>query len=115
VGTRDGLIFANLTVVYDLERRVLLWVGDDRTEEAVKPFFTREMGARRCHTLRVICMGMWAAYANLVKEHAPQAQIRAGCRRTFEIRNVGVNRAPTAGSAHSVLIVVLPMPSQEEP
>jgi hypothetical protein len=25
----------------------MLWVGDDRTEEAVKPFFTREMGARR--------------------------------------------------------------------
>ena len=33
------------------------------------------MGARRCQTLRVICMDMWAAYANLVKEHAPQAQI----------------------------------------
>src|SRR5580698_2560761 len=33
------------------------------------------MGARRCHTLRVICMDMWAAYANLVKQHAPQAQI----------------------------------------
>ena len=25
--------------------------------------------------MRVICMDMWAAYANLVKEHAPQAQI----------------------------------------
>jgi hypothetical protein len=38
---------ASCSAVYDLERRVLLWVGDDRTEEAVKPFFTREMGARR--------------------------------------------------------------------
>ena len=73
VSRRKGQVY--LTVVYDLERRVLLWVGDDRTEEVVKPFFTREMGARRCHTLRVICMDMWAAYANLVKEHAPQAQI----------------------------------------
>ena len=45
-----------MTVVYDLERRVLLWVGDDRTEEAVRPFFTKELGTRRCHTLRVICM-----------------------------------------------------------
>ena len=70
---RKGQVY--LTVVYDLERRVLLWVGDDRTEEAVKPFFTREMGTPRCHTLRVICMDMWAAYANLVNEHAPQAQI----------------------------------------
>src|ERR1035441_7701053 len=61
--------------VWLLEGRVLLWVADHRTEEAVRPFFTKEMGRRRCQTLRVICMDMWAAYANLVKEHAPQAQI----------------------------------------
>jgi hypothetical protein len=58
---RKGQVY--LTVVYDLERRVLLWVGDDRTEEAVKPFFTKEMG-RRCHTLPVVCMDMWAAHPN---------------------------------------------------
>jgi transposase len=73
VSRRKGQVY--LTVVYDLERRVLLWVGDDRTEEAVRPFCTKEMGTRRSHTLRVICMDMWAAYANLVKQHAPQAQI----------------------------------------
>lgn len=73
VSRRKGQVY--LTVVYDLERRVLLWVGEDRTEEAVKPFFTKEMGARRCHTLRVVCMDMWAAYANLVREHATYAQI----------------------------------------
>ena len=73
VSRRKGQVY--LTVVYDLERRVLLWVGDERTEEAVKPFFTEEMGRRRCRTLQVICMDMWAAYANLVKEYAPQAQI----------------------------------------
>ena len=73
VSRRKGQVY--LTVVYDLERRVLLWVGDDRTEEAVRPFFTEEMGKRRCHTLRVVCMDMWAAYANLVREHAPNAQL----------------------------------------
>ena len=73
VSRRKGQVY--LTVVYDLERRVLLWVGNDRTEEAVKPFFTEEMGRRRCHTLQVICMDMWAPYAKLVKEHAPKAQI----------------------------------------
>jgi transposase len=73
VSRRKGQVY--LTVVYDLERRVLLWVGDDRTEEAVRPFFTKEMGMRRCHTLRVVCMDMWAAYAKLVREHAPNAQI----------------------------------------
>ena len=73
VSRRKGQVY--LTVVYDLERRVLLWVGDDRTEEAVRPFFTEEMGRRRCQTLQVVCMDMWAAYAKLVREHAPNAQI----------------------------------------
>jgi transposase len=73
VSRRKGQVY--LTVVYDLERRVLLWVGEDRTEEAVKKFFTEEMGKRRCQTLQVVCMDMWAAYANLVREYAPNAQI----------------------------------------
>jgi len=73
VSRRKGQVY--LTVVYDLERRVLLWVGEDRTEEAVKKFFTEEMGKRRCQTLRVVCMDMWAAYVNLVREYAPNAQI----------------------------------------
>ena len=73
VSRRKGQVY--LTVVYDLERRVLLWVGDDRTEEAVKPFFTEAMGRRRCATLRVVCVDMWAAYANLVEEYARNAQI----------------------------------------
>ena len=73
VSRRKGQVY--LTVVYDLERRVLLWVGDDRTEEAVRPFFTAEMGKRRCQTLRVVCMDMWAPYAKLVRDHAVNAQI----------------------------------------
>jgi transposase len=73
VSRRKGQVY--LTVVYDLERRVLLWVGDDRTEEAVRPFFIEEMGRRRCRTLRVVCMDMWAPYAKLVRDHAVNAQI----------------------------------------
>ena len=55
---RQGQVY--LTVVYDRQRRVLLWVGDGRTEEAGKKFFTAEMGRRRCGTLRVVCRDMWA-------------------------------------------------------
>ncbi len=73
VSRRKGQVY--LTVVYDLERRVLLWVGEERTEEAVQKFFTEELGRRRCRTLQVVCMDMWAAYANLVREHAPNAKI----------------------------------------
>jgi len=73
VSRRKGQVY--LTVVYDLRRRVLLWVGEDRTEEAVKKFFTEEMGRRRCRTLQVVCMDMWAPYVKLVREHAVNAQI----------------------------------------
>lgn len=73
VSRRKGQVY--LTVVYDLERRVLLWVGHDRTEEAVRPFFTEELGKRRCRTLRTVCMDMWAPYAKLVREYAANAQL----------------------------------------
>jgi transposase len=74
VGRRKDQVYR--TVVHDLERRVLPWVGDGRTEEAVRAFFTEEMGRRRCHTLQVVSIDMWAAYAKLVREHAVNAQIR---------------------------------------
>lgn len=63
-----------LTVVYDLERRVLLWVGEDRTEQTLAKFFTG-LGRRRCSTIQVVCMDMWAPYLNAVQHHLPRAQI----------------------------------------
>src|SRR5262245_48289909 len=86
VSRRKGQVY--LTVVYDLERRVLLWVGDDRTEKAVRPFFTKEMGKRRCQTLQVVCVDMWAAYAKLVRDHAVSAD---------PVRSVSHRQAPQRG------------------
>jgi len=91
VSRRKGQVY--LTVVYDLERRVLLWVGDDRTEEAVRPFFTQEMGKRRCQTLQVVCMDMWAAYAKLVRAHAVNAQILFDRFHIVKHRNEAVEAA----------------------
>jgi transposase len=51
------------TLVYDRERGVLLGVGDGRTEEAVKPFVTEELGRRRCARWAVVCLDRWAADA----------------------------------------------------
>jgi hypothetical protein len=56
VSRRKGQVY--LTVVYDLERRVLLWVGDGRTEEEVKPFFTKDRapdGAIACASSAWTC------------------------------------------------------------
>ena len=63
-----------LTVVYDLERGVLLWVGEDRTEETLTRFFTA-LGRRRSATVRVVCLDMWQAYLKAVRCHAPNAQV----------------------------------------
>ena len=63
-----------LTVVYDLERGVLLWVGEDRTEQTLTRFFT-QLGRRRSATLQVVCLDMWQAYRKAVRSHAPNAQV----------------------------------------
>jgi len=63
-----------LTVVYDLERGVLLWVGEDRTEETLVRFFT-PLGRRRAATIQVVCLDMWKPYLKAVREHARKAQI----------------------------------------
>jgi len=63
-----------LTLVYDLERQQLLWVGEGRSEETVKGFFAW-LGLRRCRHLKVVCMDMWRPYLNAVREGAPQATV----------------------------------------
>ena len=72
VSRRKGRV--RLTVVYDLERRVLLWVGDDGPKggATVPPKKWASGAAKR---FRVVCMDMWAPYANLVREHAVNAQL----------------------------------------
>ena len=71
---------ANARAKFTLPSSTLWSVGyccgweEDRTEKAVRPYFTKEMGRRRCHTLRVVCMDMWAPNANLVQEYATKAQ-----------------------------------------
>jgi transposase len=63
-----------LTLVYDLERGKLLWVGLDRKQETLDEFF-RWLGKRRARTLQAICLDMWAPYLASVQHHAPQATL----------------------------------------
>jgi transposase len=72
VGRRKGHHY--LTVACDLERRALLWVGENRTEETLTRFFT-ELGRCRSATVRVVCLDMWQAYLKAVQNHAPQARV----------------------------------------
>jgi transposase len=62
------------TVVIDPQRRRVLWVGRDRSREAVRPFFEL-LGKRGCRRIRAVAMDMSAAYANEVRAHCPKAEI----------------------------------------
>lgn len=63
-----------LTLVYDLERGELVWIGKDRTRDTVAQFFD-ELGDRRSHNLKAVAMDMWAPYADEVRERATNATI----------------------------------------
>jgi transposase len=63
-----------LTLVYDLERGELVWVGKDRTKDTLRAFFD-QLGGRRSRTLQAVCMDMWAPYVDVVQERAEQATI----------------------------------------
>jgi len=82
-----------------LERRVLLW-SETTDRRAVRPFFTKEMGARRCHTLRVVCMDMWAPYAKLVREHA---RMHRSCSTDSTSSSTPRGRSRKSGAAKCVV------------
>jgi transposase len=63
-----------LTLVYDLERGRVVWVGKDREEATLDRFFAW-LGYRRKRAIRVVCCDMWAAYLAAVRRHVPTATV----------------------------------------
>jgi len=61
-----------LTLFWDLKRKVLLWIGEERTEATVEGFF-KWWGKRRARSLRAVCLDMWRPYVKVVKAKATQA------------------------------------------
>lgn len=61
-----------LTLFWDLGRKNLLWVGEDRTEAAGNAFFAW-FGPRRAENLQAVCLDMWRPYMNAVRRAAPQS------------------------------------------
>lgn len=63
-----------LTLVYDLERRRLVWVGENRDSETMRRFFTW-LGWRRARSVVLACCDMWAPYLDALKENLPRATV----------------------------------------
>lgn len=63
-----------VTLVYQIEEgaKRLLYIGKDRTEEALKGFF-EQLGSAGCKGLEFVCSDMWKPYMNVIKEKAGEA------------------------------------------
>jgi transposase len=63
-----------LTLVYDLERRRLVWAGENRDAETMKRFFAW-LGVKRASSVVLVCCDMWAVYIEAVRENLPKAVV----------------------------------------
>ena len=63
-----------LTLVYDLERRRLVWVGENRDSGTMRQFLTW-LGPRRARSVVLVCCDMWAPYLEAVREKLPRATV----------------------------------------
>ncbi len=63
-----------LTIVYDLERGHVVWVGRDRDAATMERFFTW-LGPRRAAAIHTVCCDMWSIYIAAVQTHLPQAAL----------------------------------------
>ena len=62
------------TVVLDADTRRVLWVGEGRSREAIRPFFDW-LGVRRCTNIEAVAMDMNTAFDLEVRQHCPNARV----------------------------------------
>lgn len=62
------------TVVLDGDTRQVLWVGEGRSRQAVRPFF-EWLGAERCARIQAVAMDMNTAFDLEVKKHCRKAKV----------------------------------------
>jgi transposase len=63
-----------LTVVYDLRRGRVVWVGRERTTATMERFFAW-LGPQRARAIHTVCCDMWSIYIDAVHTHLPDATV----------------------------------------
>jgi transposase len=63
-----------LTLVYDLERRRLVWIGENRDAETMRRFFAW-LGPRKARSVVIVCCDMWAVYLEAVRANLQRAKV----------------------------------------
>lgn len=63
-----------LSVVRDVDKRRVIWVGEKRKKETLDSFF-KELGPEKTANIIVVSMDMWDPYIASVKQNCPLAEI----------------------------------------
>jgi transposase len=63
------------TVVYDLERSCVVWVGRGKGRETIDRFFTHLLSDFQKAQIKWACCDMSEAYIGAIQEHCPNAQL----------------------------------------
>jgi len=62
------------TVIVEPYRKEVLWIGQGRSRESIRPFF-QSLGPDGCRRLKAVAMDMNTSYELEIRLHAPQAAI----------------------------------------
>jgi transposase len=62
------------TVVMDVQRMRVLWVGEGNSREAIRPFFEL-LGEQGCRQIEAVAMDMNTAFDLEVQKHCPNAEV----------------------------------------
>lgn len=63
------------TIVMNLEKTKVIWVGKGRTKEVLDQFF-KELGPERAQKIEAIAIDMWDPYIASITEHVPDAKTK---------------------------------------
>ena len=64
-----------LTVVYDLERACVVWVGKGKARETIDRFFNEELSDYQKKRVEWACCDMSETYIGAIKHHCPNAEL----------------------------------------
>jgi transposase len=64
-----------VTLVYDLDRSKVVWVGEGKGRETIDRFFTEVLTKEHREAIRWACSDMANSYTEAIKEHCPNAKL----------------------------------------
>ncbi len=64
-----------ITVVYDLDRSCVVWVGEGKARETIDRFFNKQLSDYQRKKIKWACCDMSQTFIGAIKEHCPNAKL----------------------------------------